>query len=99
MKVVIADTSPLNYLILIDAVDVLPGLYGYIRVPAEVVQELMAVETPREVGNWIRNPPEWLQVQSPTDSEEIPALAKLDPRRTCRHSARSTETGCAAGYR
>jgi len=30
MTVVVANTSPLNYLILIDAIDLLPRLYGRI---------------------------------------------------------------------
>jgi len=38
--VVIADTSPLNYLILIGAEDVLPQLYGEITTPVAVMQEL-----------------------------------------------------------
>jgi predicted nucleic acid-binding protein len=38
MKVVVADTSPLNYLVLIESVDILPALYGEVLVPEEVVQ-------------------------------------------------------------
>ena len=36
MTVVVADTSPLNYLILIEAIDLLPRLYKNIIIPAEV---------------------------------------------------------------
>lgn len=33
MKVVIADASPLNYLILVDAVEILSRLYGRVTIP------------------------------------------------------------------
>lgn len=35
MKVVIADTSPLNYLILVNAVEVLPRLYGRVMIKSQ----------------------------------------------------------------
>jgi len=41
MTVVVADTSPLDYLILIEAIDLLPQLYGRIIIPTEVLDELM----------------------------------------------------------
>ena len=40
MTVVVADTSPLNYLALIDLIDVLPRLYGTVVIPQEVLSEL-----------------------------------------------------------
>lgn len=40
MKVVIADTSPLNYLVLVDAVEILPRLYDRITIPDAVLAEL-----------------------------------------------------------
>ena len=42
-----ADTGPLNYLTLIDAVEVLPKLYGRILIPPSVRDEL---EDPRAPG-------------------------------------------------
>ena len=44
--IVVADTTPLNYLILIESVDVLPELYGEISVPMAVMRELGAREAP-----------------------------------------------------
>jgi len=41
MTVVVADTSPLNYLILIEAIDLLPRLYRRIVIPVEVLTELL----------------------------------------------------------
>lgn len=40
MTVVVADTSPLNYLVLIGEIDLLRRLYGRVVVPSEVVAEL-----------------------------------------------------------
>lgn len=40
MTVVIADSSPLNYLTLIGSVDVLQRLYGTVIVPQQVIAEL-----------------------------------------------------------
>ena len=38
--IVIADTSPINYLILIGEIDVLPALYGQVLIPPSVREEL-----------------------------------------------------------
>ena len=50
MTVVVADTSPLNYLILIEALDLLPRLYGRIVIPVEVLNELSDDGAPRRVS-------------------------------------------------
>lgn len=51
MKVVIADTSPLiNYLVLINAIDPLPRLYGRVLIPNEVFQELQEQGAPQPVA-------------------------------------------------
>jgi len=76
--IVIADTSPLHYLILLDHAEVLQQLYGSVIIPAAVVHELQAQRTPAVVRQWIIDPPEWLQtrqIEVPAD----PALADLDP--------------------
>lgn len=59
---VIADTSPLNYLILIGADGVLPQLYGEITVPRAVIGELHHADTPPAVIQWTANPPEWIKI-------------------------------------
>ena len=57
MTVVVADTSPLNYLVLISEIGVLPCLYGRVLVPSEVLAELGGSGAPREVLAWIQSPP------------------------------------------
>jgi predicted nucleic acid-binding protein len=64
--IVVADTSPLRYLILIEHVHVLPALYGHVVVPPAVIVELNRERTPKVVKMWLSNMPEWLHVQSPT---------------------------------
>jgi predicted nucleic acid-binding protein len=76
--IVIADTSPHHYLILLEHADVLQHLYGRVIIPEAVVPELQAQKTPAVVRRWITSPPEWLQIRQiavPPD----PALAELDP--------------------
>jgi predicted nucleic acid-binding protein len=60
--IVISDTSPLNYLILIDYQDVLPTLFGQIIIPQAVLNELQHAKTPEKIKNWITAKPTWLEV-------------------------------------
>lgn len=55
--IVISDTSPLNYLILIECIDVLPALYGHVVIPKGVLAELQRDSTPQVVKEWIAAPP------------------------------------------
>ena len=64
MTVVIADTSPRNYLILIGDMDVLHQLYSSIIIPVEVLHELTAAGAPPPVASWIRNKPGWIEVRT-----------------------------------
>src|SRR5207237_8774853 len=59
-----SNTSPLNYLVLIDQIHLLFAIYGRVLVPKSVYEELTAPETP-EVGRlWIANRPQWLEISS-----------------------------------
>lgn len=70
--IVVADTSPLRYLILIEEVRVLPALYGRVIVPPGVVAELNQERTPSVVREWLSARPEWLHVQAP--QQALPSL-------------------------
>ena len=63
MTVVIADSSPLNYLTLIGSVDVLHRLYGTVVVPQQVIAELIEPGAPHEVQQWASNLPDWIEVR------------------------------------
>ncbi len=75
MKVVIADTSPINYLILIDCVDILRQLYTRIVIPDDVFSELTAVGAPPLVAAWIRTQPTWIEVRSVSVGEPLRLVA------------------------
>src|SRR6266852_2107216 len=77
MEAIVADTTPLNYLLLIQAGDILPNLYRRVLIPPAVKAELAHANTPAIVRAWISQPPPWLEVVSlklPVDS----ALVHLD---------------------
>jgi predicted nucleic acid-binding protein len=60
--IVVSDASPLNYLVLIDAVDILPALFGRVLTPPAVWCELHRDRTPEAVRQWASQPPPWLEV-------------------------------------
>jgi predicted nucleic acid-binding protein len=75
--IVVADTGPIHYLVLIDAIGTLVGLYGGVLVPQTVAAELNAARTPMPLREWIARPPAWLEVR--LDPPYDPALTFLDP--------------------
>lgn len=70
--IVIADTSPINYLVLIDAVDLLPALFETVFVPQVVIHELSNPASPTRVREWAENLPSWIAVRVVSHSD--PAL-------------------------
>jgi predicted nucleic acid-binding protein len=75
--IVIADTTPLNHLILIEQDRLLRALYDRVVIPRAVVLELQAPAAPPNVHAWINDPPNWLEVNDTPFAAE-PALAHLD---------------------
>lgn len=76
--IVVSDTSPICYLLLIGEIELLPQLYGQVLIPQIVQQKLADERSPTVVQAWISQPPEWLVIQTvnvPFDSD----LDKLDP--------------------
>jgi hypothetical protein len=55
--IVVSDTSPICYLLLIDQIMILQELYELVVIPEAVADELKASESPSIVRNWIANPP------------------------------------------
>jgi predicted nucleic acid-binding protein len=77
--IVVADTSPINYLVSINQIAVLTNLYGTVIIPQAVRDELSRDRAPEIVQRWIASPPGWLEVRRPTmepDAELI--AAELD---------------------
>jgi predicted nucleic acid-binding protein len=59
---VLSDTSPLNYLIQVDAVHCLEQLYGNILIPTAVVAELVDTRSPSAVRGFATTLPNWVEV-------------------------------------
>ena len=66
--IVVSNTSPICYLVLIEAIDLLPQLYGEVVIPQAVRDELRALGSPFVLRQWIDNPPVWLKVESVSTS-------------------------------
>ncbi len=69
--IVVADTSPLNYLVLLGHIDILAKIYAEILVPQTVLDELQDSDAPAEVRAWAGAPPRWLQIST--------LIFRLDP--------------------
>ena len=75
--IVVADTSPLNYLILIGHVNLFRFLYSEVLTPPAVRDELLDPESPVTVRDWIANAPPWLLIRSASPERLRPG--GLDP--------------------
>ena len=62
---VVSNTSPLNYLVLIGEIEILPALHHHVVIPVAVSEELHDPATPDAVRGWIENPPGWLEIRRP----------------------------------
>jgi predicted nucleic acid-binding protein len=70
--IIVSNTSPINYLILIGHIDLLPQMFQQIIVPQAVYNELSDPKAPNLVQTWIATPPDWLKIQPVTQaSDEI----------------------------
>lgn len=54
MSVIISDTTPLRYLIEIEAVHILESLFGRVIIPEKVAEELQRPKTPQKVKGRIQ---------------------------------------------
>ena len=84
MRLVVADSGPLHYLILIEAISLIPdlfepNLFEKVFVPQAVRDELGHVSAPSIERAWVAVPPDWLEIV-PVDrvTMDDPALGLLD---------------------
>lgn len=66
MSIVVSDTSPLHYLILCGAEEILPQLFRQVVIPPTVFLELQQPNTPARVKQWADTLPSWVAVQKPS---------------------------------
>lgn len=76
MSIVVADTSPLHYLVLIEAIELLPQLFGKVLVPEIVCVELKRPRTPAPVRAWLGTNPAWVEQRATPPVATLP-LPKL----------------------
>ena len=62
MSLVVADTSPIFYLLSIGHIDLLPQLFGKVFVPDAVHKELCHPTAPPVVRDWVAALPAWAEV-------------------------------------
>ena len=66
MIAVVADTSPIRYLMRIGEIDLLLKLYSQVILPRVVLEELQAEDGLPMVREWAQHLPGWVLVQTPT---------------------------------
>jgi predicted nucleic acid-binding protein len=89
--IVVADSGPLHYLILLEQIELLRRFYGQVLVPEPVASELSAAGAPALVQEWITNPPTWVDVR-PVPSDAVSMITDdldLGDRRSSRSANRS----------
>ena len=60
---VVSNTTPLNYLVLIERVEILNLLFEQVVIPQEVFAELTSIAAPDKVRAWVTSSPGWLAVE------------------------------------
>ena len=76
--IVVADATPLNYMVQLDCDFLLPRLYERVLVPEAVIRELLHRKAPPAVSSWAASPPRWLEVRRITSHPDV-ILQRLDP--------------------
>src|SRR5882672_3573708 len=74
--IVVADTTPLRYLVVIGCEHLLPALFGRVLIPPAVVDELNHQNAPAAVRAWLAARPSWLEIRQPSHTLE-PAVDRL----------------------
>jgi predicted nucleic acid-binding protein len=77
--IVVADSGPLHYLILLEHIELLRRFYGQVLVPEPVASELSVAGAPAVVRKWITEPPTWVDVR-PVPPDVVSMITDdLDP--------------------
>jgi predicted nucleic acid-binding protein len=76
--IVVADSSPLHYLILLEQPEILRRLYENVLIPDAVAAELRAPSAPRRVSEWMSRPPSWLRTVEVPLEDLVSVADELD---------------------
>jgi predicted nucleic acid-binding protein len=74
--IAVSDTSPLNYLILIELQHILPKLFDRVLIPEAVRRELESAGAPDPIRRFLADAPAWLDIRPSPDIDAT--LAALD---------------------
>lgn len=74
--IVIADTTPIRYLVLLGYADFLPRLYGEVVIPTAVFDELTSSGSPDKVRQFMDAKPDWLELR-PLSKPVSPELLEI----------------------
>jgi predicted nucleic acid-binding protein len=74
--IVVSDTSPFNYLILLHADQHMPKVLGEVATAPAVLDELRSWGACEEVRRWASSPPAWLKVLEPASLDSSLLLGK-----------------------
>lgn len=80
--IIVSNTSPINYLVLIEHINLLSKLFKQIIIPQEVYNELSDMAAPLPVQTWIAAAPDWLKIQ-PVSQPSDAVVDLLERARTC----------------
>ncbi len=81
MNIVVSDASPINYLVLINAAEILPRLFSTVLVPRVVWEkELQHPEASEQVRAWSKTPAPWISIQDPAVVPELGLGSRGDAR-------------------
>ena len=81
--IIVSDTSPLNYLLILGEVDLLPRLFGSVVIPKAVAEELRHPKAPSEVKAFVESSPEWLEVREAPAGEPIDGIDSGESEAIC----------------
>ena len=74
--IVVSDTTPINYLLLIGHIEILKQLFGHVVIPRAVWDEFHKQGTPEIARAWVNTSPAWLEVRQASQSF-IASVGKL----------------------
>jgi predicted nucleic acid-binding protein len=72
--IVVADTGPVNYLVLSGLINLARDLYETLLIPPAVHRELLDLRAPAKVRQWAATIPVWAQVRPPNDASRFTEL-------------------------
>lgn len=75
--IVVCDTSPLHYLVLVDLQHILPELFERILIPEAVREELQSAGAPEPIARFLAAEPGWLETRRVSEIDRT--LTHLDP--------------------